>query len=136
MTRKFEIAKFTAVGALVIGTSLLSAPQASANGGDTGVVVRLYDWSPNIHATGGFGSYGDQLTVCDTMADGNSAWAGLYKFVYNGKGTFIKSTSAGGNGNCSTNSANVAEGTVVWVKACVRRDGVNLRCKWSNSGYA
>jgi hypothetical protein len=136
VARKFKLAKFAALSALVLGASLLSTSPASAADGDTGAVVMAPYGSVDIAAAGAFKSYGDELKVCDELADGLSAWAGLYKFVYNGNGTFIKSVSAGGNGNCRTNTENVAEGTVVWVKVCTRKDGVNVRCAWSDYGHA
>ncbi|MFE2811906.1 hypothetical protein ACFXGG_15850 [Streptomyces nigra] len=136
VVRGFKAAKFTALGALVASASLLSAPSASAADGDTSVWIRLWDTQTDVNATANFKSYGDQLSVCDNLADGYGAWAGLYKFVYNGNGTFIKSVSAGGKGNCRTNTKNVEEGTVVWIKVCITKDGQNLRCKWSDYGHA
>ncbi|QOV38689.1 hypothetical protein IM697_10100 [Streptomyces ferrugineus] len=124
------------MSALIMGASLLTAPSASAADGDTSAWIRLWDTQIDINATAAFKAYGDELTVCDNLADGYGAWAGLYKNVYNGHGTFIKSTSAGGRGNCRTNTENVKEGTVVWIKLCIRKDGANLRCKWSDYGHA
>lgn len=83
-----------------------------------------------------FTSYGDELQVCDMYADGQGAWACLYKFVWNGQGTFIKSVYAGGKGNCRTNTADVPEGTVVWIKLCMVKNDVHWRCVWSQSGSA
>lgn len=134
MTHRFKVAKFTAVGALIVSASLFSAPSASADDGN--IYVSQRDPQGNTRAIASFRSYGDELQACDVRADGYGAWAGLYKNVYNGSGVFIKSVSAGGNGNCRTNTQNVTEGTVVWIKICLRQNGINFACKWSHSGYA
>ncbi|QKZ20243.1 hypothetical protein [Streptomyces chartreusis] len=124
------------MGALFVSASLLSAPSASAADGDTGVSIRLYDHQTDVNSVASFTAYGDELQACDWLADGYGAKASLYKNVYNGNGTFIKSVSVGGKGNCRTNTQNVGEGTVVWIKLCITKDGQNLRCKWSDYGHA
>ena len=133
MFKSRRIAKILASTALLLGAGSVFPQSASAADGD----INVAHWAgPNIDAAAGFRSYGDELGACDERADGYGAWAGLYKNVSNGRGDFIKSAYAGGDGNCGTNTKNVAEGTVVWIKICLRKGGVNYDCKWSDYGYA
>lgn len=124
--RKIQLA---AVIPLVFAGSLIFPQSASAAGGDITIAHQL----PRLRAAAWFKEYGDELRVCDTDTDGMGAWAGLYD---NSSHELIKSTYAGGSGNCKTNTANVREGRVVYIKLCLRKDGENGLCLKSNYGYA
>ncbi|MFD7440751.1 hypothetical protein [Streptomyces sp. NPDC059909] len=87
-------------------------------------------------ATGCFKAYGDEVRACDTRADGAGAWVGLYLDRTSSPDLLLTSVFAGGEGNCKTTSKNITEGSQVYVKVCLRKDGRNGVCRNSRLGEA
>ncbi|MFJ8943703.1 hypothetical protein ACIRG4_10590 [Streptomyces sp. NPDC102395] len=105
-------------------------PASAAVNGDTSIVWGGISWPK---ASAYFQENGDELRVCDIAKDGFGAWAGLYERSSN---KFLKSISVGGSGNCRTNTGNIKEGTLVYIKLCLTKNNVNDACVKSNYGYA
>ncbi|MEU0673281.1 hypothetical protein ABZ330_10355 [Streptomyces sp. NPDC006172] len=127
---KLRVAAVASVAMLAVGYG--SAPALA--GVDTNLV-----YTNNLERRAGAGQFianGDRLDVCDLDADGYSVYAGV---VHNRTGiTLFSDVNTVGDGTCIGTSKNLVEGTEVFVKVCLFRNGrqVTSTCRNSTRGYA
>lgn len=75
------------------------------------------------YADGMFVSHGDSLTVCDTYGDGRRAYAEItYRPSPHGSEITrtVEDANGANNGKCASEGGDIAEGTGVVLKVCVR----------------
>lgn len=83
-----------------------------------------------------FESNGDELVVCDTRADGYGVWGGVYSDDI-GELLWSQNNTVGAN-TCIGWPENLREGTKVYVRACLSKQGViqSSTCKKNYGGVA
>lgn len=106
------IAALAAASTLMLGsgTAFADSPWIETNDGlQSGGKARFNSGSP------------ESIVVCDTEEDGAAAWAEL-SVNSNGRWEPRMKARAGGNGNCSTDSHDVAEGKEVRLTVYLLKD--------------
>ena len=110
------------VASALTGLLLYAASPASAARAEAETVAwgKYVDWAGSMY----FESYGDHFGVCDNKADAAGA-IGYWK-VGSG-GTEHPIYDGNGAGNCEYEDHNVSETSTVYIRVCIRDDGV---VKW------
>jgi len=126
MRRRIRAAVAAAVVVLAGGLTGVGVQAATASAASTPQPVEITATTSAIAAAGGsvtFYADGDRLVVCDTAGDGYGALAELHWADYTGR-----RNRADGNGDCSTATGNIPEGTPVAARVCLIRAGSVSNC--------
>lgn len=90
---------------------------------------------PEPFVTDGYAAFianGDALRACDTDGgDSDGIRATLYTIGGNHRLKSVYSSSG-----CVSNGSNLSEGTYVWFRVCLERNGASLACKDSGGGIS